>query len=278
RGSILKVLFDDEYVIEETYVTEEAKPVPLMKLSETLQSLYLAFDDQVIQVPMQYCERHTNCYSCVTARDPHCSWDTESSTCVTGGDDKGKFLQNVSYTGGSGCGCQDVSRIVTTTTVTGNEGMAVILPFKLPVDVMVKKENNDVNIDNAKYILVIGVGLVITNLELSDSATYNFTAKADGTLLASFYLIVKTNKCIENVVSCQNRKVFLFCCAHTESNFTWSPIVDGSPLTETHTECNNKISWLSIIVTPDTNTTYTCKITPLDGSSTKNYEATVTLQ
>ncbi|XP_006820609.2 semaphorin-4E-like [Saccoglossus kowalevskii] len=282
QGTVIKALYGDQaaykYIITEFIVDEDSRDVLIMTMSD--ESLYIAFDDKVIQVPMQFCDRYTNCYSCVAARDPHCSWDTESSTCVTGGDDTGNLIQDVPGGNVALCSVQPNDKPLDKCVKKVPLDSAVIFDCKV-MGAIFMKDGDEITVDGVKYIRLNGVGLLITNFKESDSGVYSCTVggeivaecwliSANQTLSTNVPEIHNLNLGPENITYPENTTVNLYCmftgCFDTE--YRWlnkdgiEVIETGSVMLESDCAANNEskiISWLEAIVGEETQT-YTCEV------------------
>ncbi|XP_042306207.1 semaphorin-6A isoform X4 [Sceloporus undulatus] len=100
KGIILKFLvrtgtsgfLNDSLFLEEmsiynsekcSYDGVEDKRIMGMQLDKRSSSLYVAFSNCLIRVPLGRCDRHGKCKkACIASRDPYCGWMKESGTCM----------------------------------------------------------------------------------------------------------------------------------------------------------------------------------------------------
>ncbi|XP_070542322.1 semaphorin-4E-like [Ptychodera flava] len=282
KGTVMKVLYNDgsPYVLDVVKVSDESTAVSMvMTKSDADSSLYIGFNDKVVQVPMYHCHRYTDCSQCNGVGDPHCAWNANSGQCVF-----------------------DTSPKSTCPTAPEPVKKKVSLNEEVMVTCAVRNIEwtvNSANIqtDGLKYITVDGIGLVITDFQEADAGRYQARHRATSIVTCSMdlwvtesfgelnFLAPKLED--QNKATCQGRILNLFCNADGPPGFTttWKK-PDGSVVTNESrvqwanvVECENfrrGISWLAVEVSADSTGTYTCEIS--DGMTTKTAEAEVSLQ
>lgn len=45
-------------------------------------SIYIGTTDALYKLPVADCQRYTDCWSCIEARDPYCAYNTNTNKCV----------------------------------------------------------------------------------------------------------------------------------------------------------------------------------------------------
>ncbi|XP_070543294.1 semaphorin-2A-like [Ptychodera flava] len=283
RGTIMKVLYNDgnPYVLEEVKVAEENSSVPMvMAKSDNDTSLYIGFDDKVVQVPMYQCHRYTDCSQCNGAGDPHCAWNETSGLCVF----------DISPKSSCPTGLQPVHK-----QVQQNQRVIVTCAVR---NVEWTVNSASIHADGLKYINLDGTGLVITNFQESDAGLYEAKRPGKNDVIRSIDLwVTQSDGALEflapkledqNKATCQGRVVNLFCNADGPVDgftITWRK-PDGSAVTNesrvqwaNEVKCDNSrrgVSWLAVEVSANSTGSYTCDIS--DGVTAKTSAAEVSLQ
>ncbi|XP_070541783.1 semaphorin-3D-like [Ptychodera flava] len=278
RGTVMKVDYNDgnPFVLEEVQVSEEGSPVMVMTKSDEEKSLYIGFDDKVVQVPMYQCHRYTTCSECNGAEDPHCAWDGDSCEFDTSS---------------SEYSCSEAQ-----TSKQVQLGQTFIISCAVR-NVEWTVNSVSIHADGLKYIDLDGVGLTITNFQESDAGLYEARRPGDIDVVQSMnlWLTESAGKLVfldpllesQSKATCQGRVVNLFCNADGPTGFTitWKT-PDGSVVTNESrvqwanvVKCENSrrgVSWLAVEVSTESDVTYTCEIT--DGVTTKTASAKVSLK
>ncbi|XP_070542321.1 semaphorin-1A-like [Ptychodera flava] len=281
KGTVMKVLYNDgsPYVLDVVRVSEENTAVPMViTKSDADNSLYIGFNDKVVQVPMYQCHRYTDCSQCNGAGDPHCAWNANSGQCVFDTSPK------------SACTTAEPVK----KKVSLNEKVMVICAVR---NVEWTVDSANIQTDGLKYITVDGIGLVITDFQEADAGRYKARHRATSIVTCSMdlwvtesfgelnFLAPKLEE--QSKATCQGRILNLFCNADGPPGFTttWKK-PDGSVVRNESrvqwanvVECENfrrGISWLAVEVSADSTGIYTCEIS--DGITTKTAEAEISLQ
>ncbi|XP_053481671.1 plexin-B1-like isoform X2 [Ictalurus furcatus] len=55
---------------------------PDLLLDSTLRSVYIMTERKVTRLPVAQCERHSDCHSCLSVRDPYCGWCSLEGRCT----------------------------------------------------------------------------------------------------------------------------------------------------------------------------------------------------
>uniref|UniRef100_A0A8D0E4V9 Sema domain-containing protein n=1 Tax=Salvator merianae TaxID=96440 RepID=A0A8D0E4V9_SALMN len=75
KGFTENGIFLEEMNISELENKESDKRIVALQVDKPSGSLYVAFSDCVIRVPLGSCERHSSCKkACIASRDPYCGW------------------------------------------------------------------------------------------------------------------------------------------------------------------------------------------------------------
>ncbi|MCJ8734715.1 hypothetical protein PDJAM_G00238370 [Pangasius djambal] len=51
-------------------------------LDSTLRNVYVMTEKKVTRLPVAQCERHSDCHSCLSVRDPYCGWCSLEGRCT----------------------------------------------------------------------------------------------------------------------------------------------------------------------------------------------------
>ncbi|XP_070541782.1 uncharacterized protein [Ptychodera flava] len=215
KGTVLKVLYNggQPVVLEEVQVydnTTNPEPVTAMAKSEDDKVLYIGFDDRVVQVPMYQCHRYTDCSQCNGAGDPHCGWDETSDQCI--------FDTNP----GTSCPTPPTSSTDAATfeVLYGDVGLA-------SCNVRNGKwyhESTELSIDNVKYTVIDGLGLLLSDFRKADNGEYTMKSDSDAELCVTRLeippIIFLEPSTSQGAVVCEGKHLYLYCRAKGPSDLT----------------------------------------------------------
>ncbi|XP_070541775.1 semaphorin-4E-like isoform X2 [Ptychodera flava] len=210
RGAVLKVLYNggQPVVLEEVQVCDDVlNPEPVTAVAKSDEFLYIGFNDKVVQVPMYQCHRFIDCNQCNGAGDPHCGWDESSGQCLPG------------ISPGA---CSTSSPVAATFEVLYGD---VSLASCSVRNGKWYHESTKLTIDNVKYTVIDGLGLLVADFRFDDNGVYTMKSDAGAELcvrrLETYPTIfLEPNTTSQHAVVCDGKDLYFYCRAKGPSDLT----------------------------------------------------------
>ncbi|XP_070541776.1 semaphorin-2A-like isoform X3 [Ptychodera flava] len=182
-------------------------PEPVTAVAKSDEFLYIGFNDKVVQVPMYQCHRFIDCNQCNGAGDPHCGWDESSGQCLPG------------ISPGA---CSTSSPVAATFEVLYGD---VSLASCSVRNGKWYHESTKLTIDNVKYTVIDGLGLLVADFRFDDNGVYTMKSDAGAELcvrrLETYPTIfLEPNTTSQHAVVCDGKDLYFYCRAKGPSDLT----------------------------------------------------------